>query len=144
MKSNKHILNQEYDVCYRMSAHTLWHVHITTLKAKSWDKAENSRDDRVMLLCVHQEWRWVLKGSVVLLFKRAKMTAAQQRAGALVVALWSPAVTGAFHATLKRKVREKNRQSVSEKKRKKIHKHPYKHGPSSAEKRNVTGQACWK
>lgn len=39
------------------------------------------------------------------------MTAAQQRATALVVALWSSGMTGAFYVTLKRKGGEKNTET---------------------------------
>lgn len=92
-----------------------WRVHINAIDCNPKKKTRQGRDTQhkpmAWLPRVRQQWPWVLKVSAVLLFERAKMTAAQQRAGALVVALWS----SGFYMSLWRErlgERKKNRQSV--------------------------------
>lgn len=110
-----------------MSTKTLWQVRIKKKKntKKSKNLAKISRVDRVKLLPVHQQCPWVLKGSVVLLFKGVKMTAAQQREPALWLLLfdhqpWRLPFMPLWRERLGRKI---HRQSVELKKQQHMHTH---------------------
>lgn len=122
-----------------------------TLKAKkkTWDKAEIPWVYRVNTAC-SSTMAVNFEGLCFLVFKGAKMTAAQQRASTLVVALWSSGMTGAFYVTLKRKVGGGKKKKTETKfyVEKKIYTDTQTTSvqtqTSSAVKRNVIVQKCLK